>query len=734
MIPILFNSNETAFLTNGLGRLTDCISCYVTEERNGPYTLEMVIATTTPLFNELAVGKTIAVTVSDGTRQAFDINEVSKPINHRVTIKANHISYRASYIPVAPFSATGITDTLEGLVENSLETCPFAFYTDFTNESSEYNRILPSSLRSCLGGSQGSVLDVFSGGGAGEYLWDNFTINFLLHRGSDKGASFRYGKNITDFNYTEDSSELVTGVLPYWANADQSLVYYGDIQYSENRSDYPTRTVVLDLSSEFEDAPSRSQLNSKAAEYITRTSNHLPKENITISFIDLARTGEQAVLETVGLCDTVTVHYEPLGITYQANVIKTTWNVLRERYEEIEIGEPKSSLSSTLEQTITDVAEVVSSNSMVSVVQYVDKENGIIMASVGRISEKVDNLAVGARNLWVGSKDFSVFSSLSGVITGETYEDNEILHGTEISQSSDLMTSLTLYQGKDYVLSFFAKGSGNVSVVWEKGYTGENYGITLNQKVLIFASSASVNASQSGDSLYINDETVSADDYVLNYGNDLQYIPLTNEWQLYVVKITTNSDFDLGERVLKIQGTDQFYLNSIMFEYGTVPTSWTPAPEDTETQIIEAQQATINITSSQILSTVSEQYASKDELESISSSVSQTAEDLRIEFNRDIGNLEHRVEANEDTVGKVNTYFKFSGENMQIGKDGSDMIMELDNDSLEFQANGTVVTWVDGKESVLGARELSLGEPGNNPRFRFLISRDGKHMRITRHS
>lgn len=734
MIPILFNGNETAFNTNGLGRLTDCISCYVTEERNGAYTLEMVIATSTPLFNQLAVGKTIAVTVSDGTRQAFDIYEISKPINHRVTIKANHISYRASYIPVAPFSATGITDTLEGLVENSLETCPFAFYTDFTNESSEYNRILPSSLRSCLGGSQGSVLDVFSGGGAGEYLWDNFTINFLLHRGSDKGASFRYGKNITDFNYTEDSSELVTGVLPYWANADQSLVYYGDIQYSENRSDYPTRTVVLDLSSEFEDAPSRSQLNSKALEYVTRTTNHLPKENITISFIDLAKTGEQAVLETVGLCDTVTVHYEPLGITYQSNVIKTTWNVLRERYEEIEIGEPKSSLSSTLEQTITDVAEVVSSNSMVSVVQYVDKENGIIMASVGRISEKVDNLAVGARNLWVGSKDFSVFSSLSGVITGETYEDNEILHGTEISQSSDLMTSLTLYQSKDYVLSFFAKGSGNVSVAWEKGYTGGNYGITLNQKVLIFASSASVNASQSGSEMYINDETVPADDYVLDYGNDLQYIPLTNEWQLYVVKITTNSDFDLGERVLKIQGTDQFYLNSIMFEYGTVPTSWTPAPEDTETQIIEAQQATINITSSQILSTVSEQYASKDELESISSSVSQTAEDLRIEFNRDIGNLEDRVEANEDTVGKVNTYFKFSGENMQIGKDGSDMIMELDNDSLEFKANSTVVTWVDGKESVLGARELSLGEPGNNPRFRFLISRDGKHMRITRHS
>ena len=41
MIPILFDTTETAFATNGIGRLSDAISCIVTEERNGAYELAM---------------------------------------------------------------------------------------------------------------------------------------------------------------------------------------------------------------------------------------------------------------------------------------------------------------------------------------------------------------------------------------------------------------------------------------------------------------------------------------------------------------------------------------------------------------------------------------------------------------------------------------------------------------------------------------------------------------------
>lgn len=468
MIPILFNGTDTVFTTNGLGRLTDCLFCEVMEERNGAYVLEMVISTTTPLYSQLAVGKTIVVTVSDGTRQAFDIYSISKPLNHRVTVKANHISYRASYIPVKPFTAEGITATMQGMITNSLETNPFLLYTDFTNEESDYIQNIPKSFRACLGGSQGSLLDVFSGGGAGEYKWDNFNIYFLLHRGSDNGVQLRYGKNITEFEYTQDIGEVVTGVLPYWHNMENTIVYYGDTQYSARAGNYPTpRTVVLDLTEEFEYAPSREELNEMALDYITNSSVDLPKDNITLSFVDLSKTGEQAILEAINLCDTVTVNYEPLGISYQSQVIKTTWNVLRERYEEIEIGQPKSSLSSTLAQEITDVASVVADGKMVSVSYEIDYENGEIRETLASVQKKANDTAEDLSNLENGTiKTIQEnYNSITQTVNGTTQTIGEIQR--KVDENGESITKLETYITTDITGITIGDNQGDI-----KGHFG----------------------------------------------------------------------------------------------------------------------------------------------------------------------------------------------------------------------------------------------------------------------
>ena len=42
MIPILYAASETDFTTNGIGLLTDAVSCTVTEERNGAYEATLV--------------------------------------------------------------------------------------------------------------------------------------------------------------------------------------------------------------------------------------------------------------------------------------------------------------------------------------------------------------------------------------------------------------------------------------------------------------------------------------------------------------------------------------------------------------------------------------------------------------------------------------------------------------------------------------------------------------------
>ncbi|MBQ5672289.1 MAG: endopeptidase, partial [Oscillospiraceae bacterium] len=39
--PILYKSTEKDFSHNGIGMLTDCMKCLVTEERNGAYEMEL---------------------------------------------------------------------------------------------------------------------------------------------------------------------------------------------------------------------------------------------------------------------------------------------------------------------------------------------------------------------------------------------------------------------------------------------------------------------------------------------------------------------------------------------------------------------------------------------------------------------------------------------------------------------------------------------------------------------
>lgn len=387
MIPRLLEASATDFSLAGIP-LTDTISCVVTEERNGLFELEMVVATTTPYFEELEEGKIIVAKPNHTQNyQAFEIYEITRPIDQRVKVRAQHISYRLSYIPVKPFTATGITETLSGLVTNSMETNPFTFTTTITNEESQYSQMAPNSLRRLLGGLQGSLLDVFGG----EFLWNNFTVQLLLHRGQDNGVELRVAKNISALEQTKSMESVITGVLPYWSNTDGTISYYGDVQYNSNASDYSyKRTSILDLSEQFEDPPTLYQMNQAGQTYVNQANLGEIKTNIKLSFVDLADTEEykDSPLERINLCDTVKIYYAPLDISYTAKAIKLVFDVLAERTLEIEVGEAKSTISKTISGVIDDVDTVIRQNGkIVSVVQKLDEDVGEWSSTIAEIME-----------------------------------------------------------------------------------------------------------------------------------------------------------------------------------------------------------------------------------------------------------------------------------------------------------------------------------------------------------
>ena len=364
MIPILYPSNETSFTSNGLGRLPDATECIVTEERNGAYELRMLYPVTGQHFSDITMNRFIYAVPADGKgKQPFRIYSIGKPLDGIVEINAEHISYQMSHIPVSPFEAGSLAAALVGLKDNAAEACPFTFWTDKTIIGN-FKVTEPVSLRSRLGGVEGSLLDVY---GTGEYEFDHYTVKLYLHRGTNNGVTLRYGKNIADIKQEENIANTYTGVMPYWkgdVDGTETIVTLPEkVLHSANASNFPyQRTIPLDLSSNFENQPTEAQLRSAANSYMTSNNIGVPAVSIDVSFIALWQTEEYkdvANLERVNLCDTVTVEFPALGVSAQAKVVKTEYDVLRDRYQSLELGDAKTNFTQTLSAEISSNTSIV---------------------------------------------------------------------------------------------------------------------------------------------------------------------------------------------------------------------------------------------------------------------------------------------------------------------------------------------------------------------------------------
>lgn len=358
MIPRLLDSTKTlqqlaADRTAGLGALPEAVSCVVTEERNGAYTLAMRLPVTAVHYPDVAVGGIILAKANDNQPdQLFRIQKISRPIGGVVTISANHISYDLNKTSVMPFTATGAPLTMSGLKNHMMGGSAFTLSTDIANTISTFTNTVPQSLRACLGGQEGSVLDVFGG----EYEWNNLAVVLHASRGRNRGVVLRYGKNITDIQQDETIENMYTAVMPYATDQNGEAVL-GTLQ-TMIASDEP-KILNLDLSSRFtgmEDEPTAEKINEYAQSYILANDLTTPRVSIRVSFVNLAQTEEYKdliQLERVQLCDTITVQFEKLGIEATAKIVTTKYNTLTERYEEIEVGDARSTLARTI-NGITD--------------------------------------------------------------------------------------------------------------------------------------------------------------------------------------------------------------------------------------------------------------------------------------------------------------------------------------------------------------------------------------------
>ena len=343
MKPILFEKDATVFTSYGIGLLPDAISCTITEERNGSFELEMVYPISGVNFDEIEEDRIIVAKAREnGTNQAFRIYRITSLLSGEVTINARHISYQLNFVPVDSISGSGTAQTMMNSIKGAaLEACPFTFESDITGTKA-YDFPVPFSFRTGLGGMEGSVLDLFGG----EFEWDNWNVKLHSARGSDKGVKIAYGKNLTALERSTDIGSVITGVAAFYAGQDENgndvIVYSSPkVITNANVSDYAHgRTIVLDISGEFDSVPTQAQVTTYAQAYLAATTLAKASEELYVDFVPLWHTQEFANIykEHIDLCDTVTVVYERLGVNVKRKVTKTVFNVLVERYESIELG------------------------------------------------------------------------------------------------------------------------------------------------------------------------------------------------------------------------------------------------------------------------------------------------------------------------------------------------------------------------------------------------------------
>lgn len=347
MIPILYDTNENAFSTNGLGRLRDCIECKVTEERNGVYEADFQYPVTGANFDRIKVGRIIGVTHNESENiQPFDIVSYEKPINGIVTFHCTHISYRQSYMTVIGSNINSLADAFT-LLGNAEPTNPFIYETD--KISTGYMSGAdgkPKSVRSLLGGTEGSILDTYGG----EYEWDKFKVILHNNRGETRPFSIRYGVNLLEYNEDFDTQGSYSSCIPYWTDGTNTVV--GDRQFATGVTITARgECVPLDVSDKFESQPSKADVEAMGLAVMASKNVFNPTQTIHVEFARLQDVPDYENFRRLyqcNLCDTINVVFPDYKSTGQFKIVKTVWDVLKDRYESMELGDLSISLSQAL--------------------------------------------------------------------------------------------------------------------------------------------------------------------------------------------------------------------------------------------------------------------------------------------------------------------------------------------------------------------------------------------------
>ncbi|HII4494910.1 TPA: phage tail spike protein [Clostridium perfringens] len=334
-----------------IGELEDCISCNVTEVRNGIFDARLVYPAMRLISNNLIKENIIVCKASDILlNQKFRIFNVKKKHSNTIEVIARHISFDLLYDFIENINIVNQSCeyALNTIFRNSQFSRHYKGHSDIIN-AQDYNISMANCLNA-IAGKEGSIIDTYGTGA--EILRDNENIHVLNRRGHDNSVTIEYGKNLEGFECTEDTTDLITRIYPFAKKSTpdgETTITLNEKFVDSPRINLYSHPYIreVDLTSKFkdEDEINQAKLKLEAEKYFLETKCDIPKLTFNLKPVPLSKcVGFENLGEKLSLCDIATIKHKIYGITTQAKVIKTVFNVLTDRYENIQLGDPKASL------------------------------------------------------------------------------------------------------------------------------------------------------------------------------------------------------------------------------------------------------------------------------------------------------------------------------------------------------------------------------------------------------
>ena len=364
-IPQIFDSWST-FLGSRYGTmLSDCVSLLVEENRNGAFDLELKYPLNGENVSMLTVDAIISTVPSQGkSAEPFRVYKIERDIQGLVTASAHHIVYDMDGCIIPPFTAT----TLDELI-TALNTHLNNAFTEFrvqrtgytTPYSFDFATLVPKTLWNILGDVCAKLKCELS------YGYDSANQREIIYLNKDRGTTSRaviaYGYNLLSMRGAIDNEGVYTAIYPYYYR----WIFGQPVEYVElpektlstGATSPRTRILPVSLASEFGDVPTVAELRAAANQFIAST-DWTVKNDVSFDFVPLQNTTEYEGIpdQVISLCDTVTVSADYIGVNLQAKVIRTVYNPLTDKYDEMTIGTKTDDVADTIvtiEKQIGDI-------------------------------------------------------------------------------------------------------------------------------------------------------------------------------------------------------------------------------------------------------------------------------------------------------------------------------------------------------------------------------------------